>query len=534
MKVQTFEAEINGTKYERLTEAVGAAQGGDTIRLINTNEAGDIDKVIAADIRITKKLTIDLNGRDITSAGADWIFTLYGEDGKLSLINSGDKSATLHGGICNYGTEEFLHIGEKIHLADWIYHNQNTIIDGTHEKLYLYSDKNLNGGKTMPVTFGDRFQYTGEEASLIMKLAEPAENLNAPNIEVQEIVIAHKAKADLANKVSLLGVTNPLVKVVFKPASDSAKTGDLVVQKELFSAVYLNGESGDDAKDGLTQATAVKTFGKAKELAEALADNHDRVVVYVTGTVGVDAAETWEFSSSGKITMYREPAFSGNLVKVGSSGNLTLKNIVIDGNKHNADAGKNSLILVDGGKLTMLSGAVLQNNKLTDLEACPPSAGGAVYARENATVTLKGGTIQGNTAVWGGGIFALNAVIHVEDGLITRNHAIKANKDEAAGAGIATWYQSEINISGGTISHNISQGYGGGISLGCPRVMNDGSYSKLKMTGGSFIENTAENSGGGLFVQGGIGEGYARAKVEAGIFRKIRRIMAPLAAAESM
>lgn len=41
IKVPTFEAEINGKKYEKLTEAVEEAKPGDTIKIINTNEAGD-------------------------------------------------------------------------------------------------------------------------------------------------------------------------------------------------------------------------------------------------------------------------------------------------------------------------------------------------------------------------------------------------------------------------------------------------------------------------------------------------------------
>lgn len=40
------------------------------------------------------------------------------------------------------------------------------------------------------------------------------------------------------------------------------------------------------------------------------------------------------------------------------------------------------------------------------------------------------------------------------------------------------------------------------------------------MTGGSFIENTAQGSGGGLFVQGGMTFGYSTAHIDAGIFKK--------------
>ena len=66
--------------------------------------------------------------------------------------------------------------------------------------------------------------------------------------------------------------------------------------------VYLDGEGGDDAKDGLTPATAVKTFNGAKtRLAEHINDpthkNGDGFVpfIYICGTVTVPATETfWE------------------------------------------------------------------------------------------------------------------------------------------------------------------------------------------------------------------------------------------------
>lgn len=74
-----------------------------------------------------------------------------------------------------------------------------------------------------------------------------------------------------------------------------------------------------------------------------------------------------------------------------------------------------------------------------------------------------------------------------------------------------------VNIAGGTISNNTSEGNGGGLSLGVSRV-SENDFSTLDMTGGTFEGNVANDSGGGLFVQGGTGEGYSRATISGGHF----------------
>lgn len=374
----TFEAEIGDTKYKTLKEAVEAANDGDIIKIINTNEVGDVKAIAVNSLWIQKDLTIDLNGRDVSSDG--WSFCLADATGKLSLVNSSEDTVSMTGSIFNYDVDCSVTVGDKIEVEDWLWHNQNTILDGVHGSLYLLSNEDLNGGKTMPVTFGGDFKFTSADAALNFSLAESKDELNDSETEVDDILIAHGATADLVGRIKLSGITNPLVRAVFKPIDRAGETGDLVVHKDVATCVYLNGVDGDDANDGTTKDDAVKTFERAKSLAESLVANGKNVVVYITGTVTADSDSTWKFDDPEKVTVFRDADFDGNMVKVSSSGKLTLTNIVIDGNKANADAGKNSLIEVSGGTLNLGSGSVLQNNELTDLDAYPPSAGGAVYA----------------------------------------------------------------------------------------------------------------------------------------------------------
>ncbi len=56
---KTLEAEVNGTKYEFLADAIDAASDGDTVTLLDNLTIDDI-------IKITKSITIYLNGKTIT------------------------------------------------------------------------------------------------------------------------------------------------------------------------------------------------------------------------------------------------------------------------------------------------------------------------------------------------------------------------------------------------------------------------------------------------------------------------------------
>ena len=502
--VPVYEAEIGSIKYKTLKEALAAAKDGDTIRLIHTTETGDTREVSADQLWITKRITIDLNGRNISSESG-WSFCLHGASADLTLTNSGEQEVSIQGSLYCDDKDSHLTIGGRMRVKNWIYPSGNTVIDGTHDTLKLYMDSKINSGKSLPVTLGKDFRYTGKEDGFQVRLAETAD-LNDPDKPVEDIVIARHADNTLADMVKLSAVKNPLV-------SASVENGNLVVHKDTADRIYLNGKDGDDTGDGSTKETAVKTFERAK----ALAESRKKAMILVTGTVAVDREAVWELAHPDRVTLYRDPEFSGHLVKVGTQGSLTLKNIVLDGSRKVADAGKNSLISVNGGKLTLEKGAYLQNNCLTDRTAYPPAAGGAIFAANHAAVTIDGGTVRGNTAVWGGGIFLQDSILDLKDGQIAQNQAVGSRDETACGGGIAAWYASDINISGGTIADNQSEGIGGGLSLGVSRVFH--ASPQLHMTGGSFRGNVAETCGGGLYVQGGQQEGYSRAYVSGGSFR---------------
>ena len=83
------------------------------------------------------------------------------------------------------------------------------------------------------------------------------------------------------------------------------------------TSVYLNGSGGSDSADGSSEAAAVQSFGRAKELAGGSGE------ILVCGTVYTSGDTTW--SLPGDVSLRRAPGFSGAIVNI--SGTLTLKNI---------------------------------------------------------------------------------------------------------------------------------------------------------------------------------------------------------------
>jgi len=188
------------------------------------------------------------------------------------------------------------------------------------------------------------------------------------------------------------------------------------------------------------------------------------------------------------------------------SNNLTMTNIILNGNGWNSDIGG---ISMSGGTLTMNSGSTITNflrcsavslNGSTfnmndgTIAYNRASNGGGVYLNGGSTFTMKGGSINHNLAyVYGGGVYITgNSKFIMNTGEINNNTA------DGNGAGIYC-NNTAFTMNGGTISNNgpnpesvnpwVS---GGGVCV------EGGSF---RMTGGIISNNTAIYSGGGVFLK---------------------------------
>lgn len=270
-------------------------------------------------------------------------------------------------------------------------------------------------------------------------------------------------------------------------------------------ALYLNGQGGSDDNDGLSPDKALKTFGKARDIAKYVKKTIENI--FITGTVSVEDDVSLE-GTNAKLVRHKD--FNGYLLKVEKGKEATLKDITIDGNSKNNENIEKSLIEVqEGATLNIEEGAVLRNNKIKAIEDTA-TEGGAVRAYK-ATVNMTGGFIENNQATYGGGVYLYGSTMNFSGGTIQKNESKQVfdkgyNQYYSAGGGIAAYEGSTIKMSGeAKVLGNTAAEIGGGISLGTNQA---GGTNHLYMTGGTIDGNTAGSAGGGLFIQGGIRNGH--------------------------
>lgn len=154
-------------------------------------------------------------------------------------------------------------------------------------------------------------------------------------------------------------------------------TQDNVVQFALVPSndivVYLNGSSGKDTNDGLTAATAVKTLDKAKEVLKAqiaaagqIPDDAEFVisVVYRVSFQSEYHLTFADFGENASRCVLRRDASNtmGALFDVAYDGNVTVDNVIIDGNKNYLKSGTYSVFNVrSGAQLTVGDNVEVRN-----------------------------------------------------------------------------------------------------------------------------------------------------------------------------
>ena len=116
----------------------------------------------------------------------------------------------------------------------------------------------------------------------------------------------------------------------------------------------------------------------------------------------------------------------------------------------------------EGGGLYATNQSTITINNGT-ISGCSAYAGGGLYATNSSKITIKKGTISGCKAGYGygGGLYAENnSTVTIEGGTISE---CCTTSDIGMGGGLYA-YKSTITISGGTIKNNKAI-YGGGVAL---------------------------------------------------------------------
>ena len=328
------------------------------------------------------------------------------------------------------------------------------------------------------------------------------------------------------------------------------------------TVIYLDQQHGADDKDGLSEATAVKTLEKANELANAKGTSD----IFLKSVYRVTGKENWDLD--GK-TLHRYKLGGYMIELADASASLTLSNVVIDGAEYSVDAAhaaetdsiikaanggtivlksgailennkaaqfSSGILAINGVKITMEDGAVIRNNTNRNYEL-----GGGILLGNGSTFTMNGGEISGNTANGGGGVAIIGSTMVMNGGKISNNSTYKTTGQGSYGAGVyvADYANASggdilfkpkpasFEMNGGKITGNTALDYGGGV-LTFPQQskkitinINNGEISGNKVTtgsggavaaffgvtelnikGGTLTGNSAYQFGGGVFLYG--------------------------------
>ena len=256
-------------------------------------------------------------------------------------------------------------------------------------------------------------------------------------------------------------------------ADEEEKSGEVAEVPEDELALQELGEENQIAAFSASQT--VTTFDA---LQTALADETCSEI-QVSGTISVTKTliVNREVKLSGGGMLVRGVK-STCLIAVGEKGVLTLENIVLDGKRDTYRWDDSLLQVENGGSLTLLEGAVFQDNHTN-------SDGSAIQIFDGSLL-MEGGTIRNNeTSQEGGGIYIYKGSFVLKNGTICNNIA------DRNGGGIYVGSAATFRMEGGEISGNT--GYSGGMLLDCPQT--------AEITGGTIKGNTATGTGGGIFAR---------------------------------
>ena len=258
------DAKIGATVYETLEAAVAAAQSGETVTLLSDVTLAASAANGAFEIAAGKKLTLNLNGKNITASAREGYTgrTQYAFDNRADLTITGAGTITSRG-IQNYGTLTINSADVKLVACDadggacvWGYENSVTnIAAGTFENIAGNSGLVNTAGK-LNVT-GGTFTQKGQGATyaIICKGAE-ATFENATIAGVHGVIAAEgNAKVTInSGDYTLLGVTGQSDHCVYAAGNASVAIMGGTFKSNDHDAggktLYLDGETASFAVSG--------------------------------------------------------------------------------------------------------------------------------------------------------------------------------------------------------------------------------------------------------------------------------------------
>jgi len=202
------------------------------------------------------------------------------------------------------------------------------------------------------------------------------------------------------------------------------------------------------------------------------------------------------------------------LITVNAGGTLTLNsNAKITGNDNTGASAGDGI----GGAINSLGNLNINGGTITGNTA---ESGGGVYFA-GTTFTMSNGSIEGNFAIDGAGVYMQNGNFNMNGGAIGGSTLPARNTASQRGAGVfintsaamtmnntavitgnraanggGVYYYGSFNMGGGEIYENTATANGGGVYI---------NGATMTMGGGGISDNTATANGGGVFIYDGKG-----------------------------
>ena len=255
--------------------------------------------------------------------------------------------------------------------------------------------------------------------------------------------------------------------------------------------------------------------------------------VYVNKDTVIPSTEKFHGRSNNKIRLTSgkggpytlERRGPKDLISLMSNSELTIDNITLDGHGESrcfsvlsgakASIGKGvtiqnftdvpgfdgpAIYVNDGGTLTIEAGAVIKNNTSTNEQ------GGAIQARQDATLIINGGLFENNIAASQGGAIAAYGKLKITGGTFKGNKAKKVGgaiilgkthpatienatfAENQASTGGAIYSSQEITLKNTTFNQNLANNDGGALYL-------NKDAGSAAITDSKFLQNSAANGG---------------------------------------
>ena len=219
-----------------------------------------------------------------------------------------------------------------------------------------------------------------------------------------------------------------------------------------------------------------------------------------SGGCGVNVSKGGTFTMYGG-TICGGSNWSGGGVTVSTGGTFNMYGGKIAGNAANGGG------VYVGGTFNMSGGTICGNTAKTSSSSSSnskSSSGGGVYVAKNGKFTMSGSAaITDNTGNYGGGVYVNEGTFTMEGGTISGN---KTYPNSGGGvylySGVAN-AKSTFTMTGGTISNNTANNYGGGVFVEATTDTSKHASSTFNMTGGTICGNNAAAGGGVATMNGG-------------------------------